>query len=93
MGEYENVMAQIAELQAKAAEIRATEIKSAIAQIKELMAKHDITIADLQGAVVKAKKTSSIAPKYRDPVTGKEWSGRGRTPAWLDGKSKEDFRI
>ncbi|WP_415861401.1 H-NS family nucleoid-associated regulatory protein [Burkholderia ubonensis] len=25
----------------------------------------------------------STAPKYRDPTTGRTWSGRGRQPAWL----------
>lgn len=36
--------------------------------------------------------------KYRDPATGKTWSGRGRSPAWMQvalesGKSKDDFLI
>lgn len=93
MSEYENVMAQIAELQTKAAELRATETKSAMAQIKELMEKYGITIADLQGRVAKPKKTPTVAPKYRDRVTGKEWSGRGREPNWIKGKNKDDFKI
>lgn len=38
-----------------------------------------------------------VAPKYRSP-TGDEWSGRGRTPRWLqmaeaEGKSRDDFLI
>lgn len=33
-------------------------------------------------------------PKYRDPVTGATWSGRGRAPAWLaDAKDRTAFRI
>ena len=44
------------------------------------------------------RTTSKAAPKYRDPRTGKTWSGRGRTPIWLrdqeeKGKDREDFRI
>lgn len=36
--------------------------------------------------------------KYRDPVTGAGWSGRGPMPKWLkdlaaDGKSVEDYRV
>jgi DNA-binding protein H-NS len=37
-------------------------------------------------------------PKYQDPKTGTTWSGRGKTPKWmqsaiLKGKSKEKFAI
>ena len=32
-------------------------------------------------------------PKYRDPVTGETWSGRGREPAWIVGRDRELFRI
>jgi DNA-binding protein H-NS len=31
--------------------------------------------------------------KYRDPISGKEWSGRGNSPKWIKGKNKEDFLI
>ena len=45
-----------------------------------------------------AKKTaapakSKVAAKYRDPVSGKEWSGRGLAPKWLQGKNKADYLI
>lgn len=32
-------------------------------------------------------------PKYRDPQTGKTWSGRGRIPKWIEGKDRENFLI
>ena len=50
----------------------------------------------------KAKKAkgvrSKVAPKYKDPATGKTWSGRGKEPTWLvaykrKGKKREDFAI
>jgi DNA-binding protein H-NS len=31
--------------------------------------------------------------KYQDPVSGSQWTGRGRAPKWLEGKNKEDFLI
>jgi DNA-binding protein H-NS len=31
---------------------------------------------------------SGVRPKYRDPVTGDTWSGRGRMASWL--KAKQD---
>ncbi len=47
-----------------------------------------------QAKKVKARrKRGKVAPKYRDPQTGATWTGRGRTPRWLDGKKPEDFLI
>ncbi len=45
-----------------------------------------------------ADKRSIVAPKYRDPVTGATWTGRGKQPKWLaqalvSGKSLTDFKI
>src|SRR5205823_4669046 len=32
-------------------------------------------------------------PKYRDPKTGKTWTGHGRAPNWLVGKNREKYAI
>ena len=45
-----------------------------------------------------ADKRSVVAPKYRDPVTGATWTGRGKQPKWLSqalgsGKTLADFNI
>lgn len=46
----------------------------------------------------KAAAGRKVAPKYRDPVSGATWTGRGRSPKWVtealaQGKSKESFAI
>jgi DNA-binding protein H-NS len=43
-------------------------------------------------------KGRKVAPKYRDPVSGETWAGRGVRPRWLvarlkGGKKLEDFAI
>ena len=43
---------------------------------------------------VGAKRTA----KFRNPETGEEWSGRGRTPRWLaakeaEGRRREEFAV
>lgn len=43
-------------------------------------------------------KGREVAAKYRDPVTGDTWSGRGLSPKWLRahiaaGRTKEEFLI
>jgi hypothetical protein len=40
----------------------------------------------------KASKTnaSTGVPKYRDPKTGKTWTGRGKPPTWIAGAKNRD---
>jgi len=51
------------------------------------------------GKGTKAARTSVPVPaKYRDPVSGKTWSGRGLRPRWLtdaigSGKLLEEFAV
>jgi DNA-binding protein H-NS len=42
-----------------------------------------------------AKKSTvrSAAPKYRDPKSGRTWSGRGRMPRWIQGEDRTPFLI
>ena len=76
------MIAQQAELSEKIAELKKTNRKKAIEQVKSLMAQYDITVEDL------AKKTSSAAgtkvpPKWQDPVSGAKWTGRGKKPLFI----------
>lgn len=38
-------------------------------------------------------KGEKIAPKYRNPETGDTWTGRGREPSWIKGKSRDEFAL
>ena len=83
---------QIAEVSHKA---RSEAVSAALALISE----HGLTQQDLFGgaasSVKKAKATgkAKVAAKFRDPVSGKEWSGRGLEPKWLKGKDRTQFLI
>lgn len=49
----------------------------------------------LQGKTVVCRQ---LAPKYRHPISGQTWAGRGMQPRWLRaelaaGKSLESFRV
>ncbi|MBI5329527.1 MAG: H-NS histone family protein [Betaproteobacteria bacterium] len=95
MASYEELLSQIKSLEIQAEDARKQEIAGAIGEIRAIMAKFGITVDDL-GGKGKAKR-GSVAAKYRDPVSGKTWTGRGRRPAWAveleqQGKSLEDFR-
>lgn len=82
---YQDYQKEIAELQKKAEEARRAELTGAIAQIKSLMAQFNLSVKDLKlkdGKVSRAPG-KAVAAKYRDPITGETWSGRGRSPAWV----------
>jgi len=92
---YAEIQAQIAELHKQAEAVRLSELAHAKAQITEIMKQYGLSAADL-GATAKTKNSKARQPvvaKYRDPVSGATWTGRGRAPLWLDGKSKEEFLI
>ena len=88
MASFKDLQEQIARLQDEAAIAHKTEVKDAIAAIRAQMDLYGITAADL-GGVGKTPKTPSTASpvpaKYRDPDSGKTWSGRGRAPLWIKG--------
>ena len=46
-----------------------------------------------QGRKVRRGNGDKVVAKFRDPETGKTWSGRGREPVWIKGKDREEFKI
>lgn len=92
MSTLSELLRQKEELEARIAEVRFSERASAIANARAIIAEHGLTAEDLFSVkAVKAKKV--VAAKYKDPETGKTWSGRGRVPKWLEGKNNDDFLI
>jgi DNA-binding protein H-NS len=94
MTTYKELQDQILELQRKAEETRAKELDGAIQQIKALMQEYGITVDDLDTrAKKKGTKSKQQANVQFQDADGNTWSGRGRMPAWLKGKDKEQFRV
>lgn len=98
MPTYKELLAQKADLEARIEEVRAIEVGAAIEKIRALMDQFGLAPGDIvrkrrgRPATATAKAKSSLPAKYRDPKTGKTWSGRGRAPAWL-GKNPNRFLI
>lgn len=70
---------------------REVAIPALIAQIKAL----GLDASHFGLATPKKKATSTAAKtgpkKYRNPITGDEWSGRGNQPTWVKGQDKKLF--
>lgn len=79
--------------------LRLQDRSKAIAQAIELIAEYQLTQKDLfskTSAIKKVKSASKVAAKYRNPVDGKTWSGRGLVPKWMknaEGNKREEFLI
>jgi DNA-binding protein H-NS len=74
----------------------------AIARVKSIMDEFGLTLADLGGKGGTNRtspiKGSKVAAKYRNPLTGDSWSGRGLQPRWLKaalaaGRKVEEFEV
>lgn len=72
------LIAQKNELDTKIAEAKKVERVTAIKTVKDLMAEFEITDKDLNKAT-----RAKVAPKYQDPVSGKQWTGRGKKPLFI----------
>lgn len=105
MKTYKDVTAEIERLKAKAESLRKSEVAGVISRIKDAIKAYDLTAADLglsAGAASRASKSAARAPapsrvgvaKYRDPASGKTWTGRGKPPLWIQGaKDRSAFLI
>lgn len=100
MATLQELLAQKEALEMEIAETRATELASAINDVKALVAQHGLTSEDVfggarkaRGSAVDRKPNGKVAAKYRDPISGATWSGRGLAPKWLQGKNKADYLI
>ena len=46
--------------------------------------------------IVSTETVKTAAPavaKFRDPTTGKTWTGRGKRPGWFDAERADEFRL
>jgi DNA-binding protein H-NS len=102
MKTYSEIKAEIAKLEKQAEAVRKSEVAGVVAKIKAAIEAYGITAADLglgraaAKAVTNKKKgskktdASTGVPKYRDPKTGKTWTGRGKPPTWIAGVKNRD---
>jgi DNA-binding protein H-NS len=88
------LMAKREALDAEIAALRKAARSKVLAEVKKSVAEYDLTPAEVFGGAKSGRKgTGGLPPQFRDPESGKTWTGRGRAPAWIEGKDREAFRI
>jgi DNA-binding protein H-NS len=95
---YEEIQAKIADLQAQAEIVKREEKEQAIAMARTMISAYGITARDLgldKAPKVKTgpKPGNKVAAKYKDPQSGATWSGRGKTPKWINGSDRSQYAI
>lgn len=96
MATYKALKEQAEALARRIEEARLIEVQSVIANIRELAAEYRLSAEDIFGnprGKRSARGASSANAKYRDPMTGACWSGRGRPPDWIKGKDRNRFLL
>jgi DNA-binding protein H-NS len=103
---YAQLKSEIAKLEKEAAVLRDGEMTKVVAQIRESIATFGLTVEHLFGrgasalksavgrTLSKAPRKGTGIPKYRDPKSGKTWTGMGKPPAWISSaRSRDGFLI
>lgn len=95
MPSYKELLKQRETLEQQINEARRQELAGAISQVRALVAEFGLTQQDVFPAARARSATSGtkVAPKYRDPVTGQTWTGRGKAPKWIQNQNREQFAI
>ena len=96
MTTLQELIAQKAAIEQKIAETRQREMAEAISKVHAIVAEYGLTADDVfpnGKAKAKGKSTGKVAAKYRDPLSGKTWTGRGVAPTWIAGKDRSAFAI
>ena len=97
MSKLDELLEQQQRIQEEIDQIRKEERSEAIKQIKALVDKYQIKSSSIFGRKAAGEESSTprakLPPKYRDPETGKTWTGQGREPGWIKGQNREEYLI
>ena len=92
---YKDLLAQREALEQQIAAARKTEVADAVQKIKNLIEAFGLTQDDVFPPAKQKQKreAGTVAPKYRAPVTGQTWTGRGKPPNWIKDQDRSQFAI
>ena len=95
---YDELRAKAAEILAQAEQVKTEEKQQAMEACRAMIDCYGITAKDLGLDKSPKSKTgpkpgNKVSPKYRDPASGATWSGRGKTPKWINGTDRSQYAI
>jgi DNA-binding protein H-NS len=95
MKSHQEILREIENLKRDAEAARKREIADAAAKVRAMIAEYGLTEKDVFSGRRGGRRASlgKVPPKYRDPASGKTWTGRGKAPKWIDGKDRTQFLI
>jgi DNA-binding protein H-NS len=91
--EIAKLRAQQEALDKQLAEAKDRETQHVMREIVQKMREYGISLNELMGRKPATQPADEPAAKYRDPVSGATWSGRGRAPAGIAGKDRDSFLV
>jgi len=88
---YKELLQQRQALEQQIKNARDRELSDAVARVRTLIVEYELSENDVfprgrgmgRGVRVSSSAGTKVAPKYRDPSTGKTWTGRGKAPRWI----------
>jgi len=97
MSNLDKLLQQYELLQKEIDTARKQERRVKIKDVRVLLEKYSLTAEDIfpqSKTVAATTRVKSTRPaKYRDPASGKTWSGAGRAPLWIRDHNYSDFLI
>lgn len=90
MKSLKTLLAEQEALDAEIARQKKHAASEALAQIHGLIAEFGFTA---QQVFPWRPATKKVTAKYQNPQTGATWTGRGKPPAWIAGKDREQFLV
>lgn len=94
INELQDLQAQLRELNIRLADLKKDEKQAYLADVQECVALYGITEDELlRAAGFRKSRKQRAQAKYYDPSSGKQWSGFGPRPKWLEGKNLGDYLI
>lgn len=94
--EFARLQQQAQELHNQIEQMRPRVVNRARMMAMQLMEQYGFTadqILETQHSGPRRVHVGAGEAKYRDPASGKTWSGLGKRPRWIVGKNFDDFLI
>ena len=96
MSTYKELLSKREELEKQIKMARQQELADAVAKVKALVDEFELTVEDVFSGGRSSRKASTavkVPPKYKNPVTGETWTGRGKAPKWIQDQDRSKFEI